>query len=66
MKLSYFGITLQEKETVDWWSKFYASVGESEKCRPYLDKGYDTLEVWILYKLYDNIADIHIYLLFSW
>ncbi|KTF85077.1 hypothetical protein cypCar_00021707 [Cyprinus carpio] len=44
MKLSYFGITLQEKETVDWWSKFYASVGESEKCRPYLDKGYDTLE----------------------
>uniref|UniRef100_A0A9J8B1N9 Myoferlin n=1 Tax=Cyprinus carpio carpio TaxID=630221 RepID=A0A9J8B1N9_CYPCA len=46
MKLSYFGITLQEKETVDWWSKFYASVGESEKCRPYLDKGYDTLEVY--------------------
>uniref|UniRef100_A0A672LJP8 Myoferlin-like n=1 Tax=Sinocyclocheilus grahami TaxID=75366 RepID=A0A672LJP8_SINGR len=37
---------LEEKETVDWWSKFYASVGESEKCRPYLDKGYDTLEVY--------------------
>ncbi|ROL41004.1 Myoferlin [Anabarilius grahami] len=36
----------QEKETVDWWSKFYASVGESEKCRPYLDKGYDKLEVY--------------------
>lgn len=44
MKL-YILLTLQEKETVDWWSKFYASVGESEKCRPYLDKGYDTLEV---------------------
>lgn len=44
MKLSIL-LTLQEKETVDWWSKFYASVGESEKCRPYLDKGYDTLEV---------------------
>uniref|UniRef100_A0A672LBH6 Myoferlin-like n=1 Tax=Sinocyclocheilus grahami TaxID=75366 RepID=A0A672LBH6_SINGR len=42
----HFVITLQEKETVDWWSKFYASVGESEKCRPYLDKGYDTLEVY--------------------
>ncbi|XP_016138743.1 myoferlin-like [Sinocyclocheilus grahami] len=36
----------KEKETVDWWSKFYASVGESERCRPYLDKGYDTLEVY--------------------
>uniref|UniRef100_A0A671NWW8 Myoferlin-like n=1 Tax=Sinocyclocheilus anshuiensis TaxID=1608454 RepID=A0A671NWW8_9TELE len=33
-------------KTVDWWSKFYASVGESERCRPYLDKGYDTLEVY--------------------
>uniref|UniRef100_A0A672Q4T3 Myoferlin-like n=1 Tax=Sinocyclocheilus grahami TaxID=75366 RepID=A0A672Q4T3_SINGR len=42
----YFVTTLQEKETVDWWSKFYASVGESERCRPYLDKGYDTLEVY--------------------
>ncbi|XP_056326123.1 myoferlin isoform X3 [Danio aesculapii] len=36
----------KEKETVDWWSKFYASLGQSEKCRPYLDKGYDTLEVF--------------------
>jgi len=44
MKLFIF-FTLQEKETVDWWSKFYASVGQSEKCRPYLDKGYDTLHV---------------------
>ncbi|XP_077062219.1 myoferlin isoform X7 [Siphateles boraxobius] len=35
-----------EKESVDWWSKFYASVGVNEKCRPYLDKGYDTLEVY--------------------
>uniref|UniRef100_A0A8C4IGT5 C2 domain-containing protein n=1 Tax=Dicentrarchus labrax TaxID=13489 RepID=A0A8C4IGT5_DICLA len=38
---SYF-----EKETVDWWSKFYASTGDQEKCGPYLKKGYDTLKVY--------------------
>ncbi|GAA6227910.1 myoferlin-like [Lates japonicus] len=36
----------KEKETVDWWSKFYASTGDQEKCRPYLRKGYDTLKVY--------------------
>uniref|UniRef100_A0A3B3ZKA4 C2 domain-containing protein n=1 Tax=Periophthalmus magnuspinnatus TaxID=409849 RepID=A0A3B3ZKA4_9GOBI len=36
----------QEKETVDWWSKFYASMGDQEKCGPYLKKGYDTLKVY--------------------
>ncbi|XP_034049225.1 myoferlin-like isoform X2 [Thalassophryne amazonica] len=36
----------KEKETVDWWSKFYASVGDQEKCGPYLKKGYDTLKVY--------------------
>ncbi|TDH01299.1 hypothetical protein EPR50_G00178880 [Perca flavescens] len=35
-----------EDEAVDWWSKFYASVGEQEKCGPYLKKGYDTLQVF--------------------
>uniref|UniRef100_M4APC2 Myoferlin n=1 Tax=Xiphophorus maculatus TaxID=8083 RepID=M4APC2_XIPMA len=37
---------LEEKETVDWWSKFYASVGDQEKCGPYTRKGYDTLKVY--------------------
>ncbi|XP_042357528.1 myoferlin [Plectropomus leopardus] len=36
----------KEEEAVDWWSKFYASVGDQEKCRPYLKKGYDTLQVF--------------------
>ncbi|XP_012731581.3 myoferlin isoform X3 [Fundulus heteroclitus] len=36
----------KEKETVDWWSKFYASVGDQEKCGPYIKKGYDTLTVY--------------------
>uniref|UniRef100_A0A671TZ67 Myoferlin n=1 Tax=Sparus aurata TaxID=8175 RepID=A0A671TZ67_SPAAU len=37
---------LEEKETVDWWSKLYASTGDQERCGPYLKKGYDTLTVY--------------------
>ncbi|XP_066549569.1 myoferlin isoform X3 [Amia ocellicauda] len=36
----------QEKESVDWWSKFYSSIGEHERCGPYLQKGYDTIKVY--------------------
>nr|XP_046257071.1 myoferlin [Scatophagus argus] len=36
----------KEEEAVDWWSKFYASIGEQEKCGPYLKKGYDKLQVY--------------------
>lgn len=31
---------------MDWWSKFYASVGDTEKCGQYIQKGYDTLKVF--------------------
>ncbi|XP_026206806.1 myoferlin-like isoform X3 [Anabas testudineus] len=42
---SYFHVE-KEKETIDWWSKFYASIGDTEKCGPYLKKEYDTLKVY--------------------
>ncbi|KAA0718022.1 Myoferlin Fer-1-like protein 3 [Triplophysa tibetana] len=39
-------ISRQEEDTVDWWSKFFASINEDDKCGPYLQKGYDTLTVY--------------------
>ena len=33
-------------EDIDWWTKFYASTGDTERAgREYLAKGYETLMV---------------------
>ncbi|XP_071507429.1 myoferlin-like [Diadema antillarum] len=33
------------EEEIDWWSKYYASIGDTDKCVSYLERGYDTLEL---------------------
>ncbi|XP_058480141.1 dysferlin isoform X2 [Solea solea] len=38
--------SLHEEESMDWWSKFYASTGEKNKCGTYLERGLDTLKVF--------------------
>jgi hypothetical protein len=34
-----------EEEDIDWWCKFYVSLGEIKKSGNYLQKGYEKLQV---------------------
>ncbi|XP_036002550.1 dysferlin isoform X5 [Fundulus heteroclitus] len=34
------------EESMDWWSKYYASIGDKNKCGTYLERGLDTLKVY--------------------
>lgn len=33
------------EEDIDWWCKFFASLGEVKKCGSYLTKGYEKITV---------------------
>ncbi|CAD7686283.1 unnamed protein product [Nyctereutes procyonoides] len=46
LSLVLFYNALLEEEIVDWWSKFYASTGEHEKCGQYVQKGYSKLKIY--------------------
>ncbi|UJR29942.1 hypothetical protein I4U23_017489 [Adineta vaga] len=34
------------EDDIDWWSKYYASKGQSDKCGTYLEKGYEKLKIY--------------------
>nr|XP_039273403.1 myoferlin-like isoform X2 [Styela clava] len=34
------------EEEIDWWSKYYASIGDADKCGQYLSTGMDTIKVY--------------------
>ncbi|XP_035769106.1 dysferlin [Neolamprologus brichardi] len=46
INLSTSSSSLHGEEIMDWWSKFYASTGEENKCATYLEEGFDTLKVY--------------------
>ena len=33
------------KDSLDWWSKFFASIGDEEKCGEFLNLGYKKMTV---------------------
>jgi len=33
------------EEDIDWWSKYYASIGDYDKSGDYIERGYDKILV---------------------
>lgn len=44
-QICLFFIKNYVEEDIDWWSKFYASLGQTNKCGSYLEKKYEKLKV---------------------
>ncbi|CAF1425575.1 unnamed protein product [Adineta ricciae] len=61
----YRSIPLMEEpaveEDIDWWSKYYASKGDFNKCGSYTQKGYETLTILNhpleLHEIYEGFSD---------
>ncbi|CAF0934963.1 unnamed protein product [Rotaria sordida] len=49
------------EDDIDWWSKYYASKGETNKCGSYTQKGYETLTILPhpleLHEIYEGFSD---------
>ncbi|XP_047127416.1 myoferlin isoform X1 [Hydra vulgaris] len=37
---------IEEEENLDWWSKYFASIGELHKCGKFLEKGHKTIQIY--------------------
>eukprot|EP00069_Balaena_mysticetus_P013735 bmy_08240T0 len=55
-RLSIREETNKEEENIDWWSKYYASTGEHEKCGQYIQKGYPKLQI-LSKSLHKSVAE---------
>ncbi|CAL8096634.1 unnamed protein product [Calicophoron daubneyi] len=44
-KKKFMALEVVEQD-IDWWSKYYASLGEYSKCLHYKELGYDTLKIY--------------------
>ncbi|CAF1161705.1 unnamed protein product [Rotaria sp. Silwood1] len=53
-------VTIAEDD-IDWWSKYYASKDEFNKCGTYIQKGYETLTIYShpleLFEFYEGFND---------